>query len=193
MIANITSQDYFTQTLITKKMVSTLFSFISKNYYNDPRNKPDLELTLNSVLISFLNLSRLNYGLIQALAQEKLVYKLTDLILENNNPIWLGISFLILSNMMISKEMVSNNSFLIERTFLKIEWILDPKNQEKSLISVSFLKLLHNMMISEPEFINRPSSKNALEKAIEVFLNSENSHLKSIILNTLNILFMEKV
>lgn len=62
-------------------MISTLFKFITKQYYTDPRNKPDMDLTLNSVLISFLNLTRMNYSLVQSLAHEKLIYKLTDLIL----------------------------------------------------------------------------------------------------------------
>lgn len=89
--------------------------------------------------------------------------------------------------------MVSNHSFLIERTFLKIDWILDPKNQDKNPLSISFLKLIHNMIICEPEFIQRPETKMCIEKSIVIFLESPNSHLKSIILNTLNVLFKNKV
>ena len=107
LIANITSHDYFKQTLLTKmyfifffrnsspvknvlkyffnflRMVTNLFKFITRSYYTDIKNRMDLDITLNSVLISFLNLSRLNYGIVQALAKEKLVHKLTDMVMVN--------------------------------------------------------------------------------------------------------------
>ena len=62
-------------------MVTNLFKFISRSYYTDIKNRLDIDITLNSVLISFLNLSRLNYGIVQALAKEKLVHKLTEMVM----------------------------------------------------------------------------------------------------------------
>lgn len=66
-------------------MVTNLFKFISRSYYSDLKNRMDIEITLNSVLISFLNLSRLNYGIVQALAKEKLIHKLTEMIMVKLN------------------------------------------------------------------------------------------------------------
>lgn len=67
--------------------------------------------------------------------------------------------------MMISREMVIDYSFLIEKTFDKLDYVFPnfEENQqiseEESLLQVSFVKLLHNMIISSPEFIERPPTK----------------------------------
>ena len=70
---------------------------------------------------------------------------------------------------MISREMVIDYSFLIEKTFEKLEFIfpssmVSPREkvvqtQEENLLQVSFLKLLHNMIVSNPEFIDRSPTK----------------------------------
>jgi len=74
--------------------------------------------------------------------------------------------------MMISREMVVDYSILIEKTFDKLDFIFPNDNanlnekraqsQEENLLQVSFLKLLHNMIVSNPEFIDRPSTKKCL-------------------------------
>ena len=69
--------------------------------------------------------------------------------------------------MMISKEMVIDYSFLIEKTFEKLDFIFpadennnnDLQPQEDNLLQVSFLKLVHNMIISNPDFIDRTPTK----------------------------------
>ena len=71
--------------------------------------------------------------------------------------------------MMISREMVIDYSFLIEKTFEKLEFIFpssmvstrekEIQTQEENLLQVSFLKLLHNMIVSNPEFIDRSPTK----------------------------------
>lgn len=69
--------------------------------------------------------------------------------------------------MMISKEMVIDYSLLIEKTFEKLDFIFPAdqnnvenlKPQEDNLLQVSFLKLVHNMIISNPEFIDRAPTR----------------------------------
>lgn len=65
-------------------MITNLFKFITRSYYSDIKNRIDIDITLNSVLITFLNLSRLNYAIVLALAKEKLIHKLTEMILVKN-------------------------------------------------------------------------------------------------------------
>lgn len=61
--------------------------------------------------------------------------------------------------------MVIDYSFLIEKTFEKLDTIfpavIEETNptEEEGLLQISFLKLLHNMIISNPEFIDRPPTK----------------------------------
>jgi len=68
--------------------------------------------------------------------------------------------------MMISKEMVIGYSFLIEKTFEKLDFIFtnetNNQSQEENLLQVSFLKLMHNMIISNPDFIDRPPTKKSI-------------------------------
>jgi len=105
-MANLTSLSNLRDFEISVEMVQQMMSYL--NAFKENNEKSD-EIIIISILITIINLTRLNFNNTQKLLEASIVNILVNITLQINNQKIMALSLMALSNILIFKESIQSN------------------------------------------------------------------------------------
>ena len=192
-MANLTSLSNLRDFEISVEMVQQMMSYL--NAFKENNEKSD-EIIIISILITIINLTRLNFNNTQKLLEASIVNILVNITLQINNQKIMALSLMALSNILIFKESIQSNKESIIQIFQSNQKfiLIDQNKIEKYLIFTSFLKIFHNVIAIVEEFIDIQIIKIILNKTMYFFeqINYKQNNLLTIIVNSINQIILNK-